>query len=179
MYFTGAKAVTCSVKTPADIQSQMHDRGRQLLYLGFDHWGELVPTDTLCSGKKDFNHVEKERPVLVTNNNPAPPDCFQLQGSFLPSPSYCQVITVHGGNTGHRLSRGQKFWAAASNVTRESKRHRTTGAEPLKGPRGSCQLQPLWVSFVITSAGTLLKARDCMQQGSIKVPHQGRGPALQ
>lgn len=105
--------------------------------------------------------------MLVTNNNPGPPAC-QLQGSFPPSPSFCQVIPVHGGNTGHRLSRGQKFWAAASNLTRESKRHRTTGAKPPKGPRGSCQLQPSWVSSVVTSAGALLKARDCMQQASIR-----------
>lgn len=66
------------------------------------------------------------------------------------------------------------FWAAASNLTEESKRHRTTGAEPLKGPRGSYQLQSSWVSFVITGAGTLLRPRDGMRQGFIKVLYQGR-----
>lgn len=105
----------------ADRRPQMHDRGMQLIYLGFYRWGALVPIDTLRGGRKDFKHVEKERPVLVTNDNSGPPACLDLQGSFLPSPSLCQVITTHGGNTGHRPSHGQVFWGAASNLTRRSR----------------------------------------------------------
>lgn len=152
--------------------------GMQLIYLGFYHWGELVPIDTLCSGKKDFTHVEKERPVLVANNNSGPAACLYLQGSFPPSPSLCQAITSHDGNTGHCPSHGQMFWTAASNLTRRSKRHRTTGTEPLNGPSGPCQLQPSWVSTVITSTGTLIRPRDRRQQGSIKVLRQGRTPLV-
>ena len=38
----------------------------RLMYLGFYHWGELVPTDALWDGKEDFSYVEKKRTALVT-----------------------------------------------------------------------------------------------------------------
>lgn len=125
----------------------------QFPYLGFYQWGDLVPVDTLRSGKKDFNPMERERPVLVANNHLGPP--AGCKAHSLP-PHLCQVITIHGRNRDPCPIHGQMFWAAASD-----QRARGTGSQgrATEWALWLLPVQPSLVSFVIASAGTPLRPR--------------------